>query len=452
MFSWLRTYTWSRVWGNGDSCVQSALMALEAWAHRRVEEDGEVDSVLADVLPPAGGPAAYLLVAVDVVLSHWPKSRKAAVPFLACPELLCLDLQTTAADKIPIHDFFGLDALFGTTDDPSSSNNLKARPSRQLSLDSLLGRYAISGPSEIRSEIAGLLQQAVERLGPYGEDANQLNPKFMAAHARNLLNPAHWRKTSTMGPSGKAHGAWTYVPPLEEEQHFERLRASTSLSSADLDMQFAVLRAVEEPSGSSPEFVSQAMDWVFRPAPPITDDAWDKAGRRNLAIIAAAVIAMRDGDSDLRACHRAWARGVFLEALTAEADNSLVPESNISFQPCCDGVYRHYPIAPRGHRFGGYPRSSRSRLAPGFVGGIRLSCRRRCDRLRGRALAARFAANSLCVLYLSASTSEIFRRGPGSRRRTASPRRRLKENSVGCLAGTRNPNGRSSHWSRLFAL
>ena len=80
-FSLTETYAWSRVWGNGDPCVQSALMALEAWAHRRIDKGEDVETVLADVLPPTSGPAAYLLVAVDLILSHWPNSAESGDPY-----------------------------------------------------------------------------------------------------------------------------------------------------------------------------------------------------------------------------------------------------------------------------------------------------------------------------------------------------------------------------------
>ena len=333
VFSLTETYAWSRVWGNGDPCVQSALMALEAWAHRRIDEGEEVETVLADVLPPTGGPAACLLVAVDLVLSHWPNSAKAAIPLVACPELLCLDLQRIAADQVSIPDILGLDALFRATGDPSGSDDLKARPSRRCSLEALLGRYAVSGPSETRSELAGLLNQAVERLGPYSEQAGRLHPEFMAAHALNGLDPANWRKTSTIGSGGESVSAWEYVSPPEEMEHLERLRAAASATMADRDMQLVLPAVVEEQSRSSSELASQAMDWVLRTALSTVGDGGEDAWRRNLAIVAAAVVAMRDGDEGLRVRHREWARGVFLEALTADTGARLVPGSNVGSSP-----------------------------------------------------------------------------------------------------------------------
>ena len=333
-FSWLRTYTWSREWGNGDSCVQSALMALEAWAHRRIDGgEEEVEAVLADVLPLAGGPAPFLLVAVDLVLSHWPKSNNVATPFLGCPDLLCLDLQRAAADAMLIPDIWGLDALPKTTDETSGPHSLEARPSRQCTLYSLLRNYAISGPPDIRTEIERQLLEAIERLGPYGTDAGKLYPEFMAVHALNILNPENWQETSVVGPNGESIGAKGYLAPPEEEEHLERLRGSVSPSLADRDMQSTVRAALLDPSRSSPEFAAEAVGWANGPTPPPVDDAWDKNNYRNLAIIAAAVVAMRDGDEEFRARHRMWARSVFLEALTDETGVIVVPETNVQFNP-----------------------------------------------------------------------------------------------------------------------
>lgn len=86
-FPWTGTYRWSR----GESnyyAVGSGLMALEAWAHQRIEAAGDFEAVLKDVLGPPGTSAAFVLIAVDLIISHWPKSQAAAVPFLGCPELL----------------------------------------------------------------------------------------------------------------------------------------------------------------------------------------------------------------------------------------------------------------------------------------------------------------------------------------------------------------------------
>ena len=91
VFPWPKTYPWARASQSRDFCLTSALMALREWAKRRVEKGASVDAVLADVIGRSDSPAAYLLLAADMIVDQWPASRESAIPFLACPELLCLD-------------------------------------------------------------------------------------------------------------------------------------------------------------------------------------------------------------------------------------------------------------------------------------------------------------------------------------------------------------------------
>ena len=171
-------------------------MALEAWAHSRIEAGETFDKVLADVLGPPGSPAAYLLVAVDLLISHWPKSREASVPFLSCPELLCIDGERHVHDNFEYPDFFGLKALQKEPVGAVSVEKLKKRASRQHSLEDLLGQYAVFGPVELRERICALLRRAAARLGPPDEQSNLGDPAFMVVHALNLIDPNNWREMS----------------------------------------------------------------------------------------------------------------------------------------------------------------------------------------------------------------------------------------------------------------
>ena len=146
VFPWGRSYTWSRE-GAGHYSVTSGLMALEAWGHHRIEADEPFDKVLSDVLGPPGAPAAYLLVAVDLMLSHWPKSCEAAVPFLACPELLCLDRRRQLLDNFKYPDIFGLNALQKEPPGVTSLDKLKKYPSRRQMFEHLIGCYGAFGPT-----------------------------------------------------------------------------------------------------------------------------------------------------------------------------------------------------------------------------------------------------------------------------------------------------------------
>jgi hypothetical protein len=81
-----RVYGWARS-ELPSAITTSALMALEAWGHRQLEKGRPFAEVFADILGPNGSSAAFLAVAVDLVLSHWQQAKGSAWPLLGSPEL-----------------------------------------------------------------------------------------------------------------------------------------------------------------------------------------------------------------------------------------------------------------------------------------------------------------------------------------------------------------------------
>ena len=330
-FPWKRSYVWSRQ-GTGHNGLTSALMALEAWAHRRIEAGETFDKVLTDVLGPPGSPAVYLLVAVDLLLSHWPKSREGAVPFLACPELLCIDRQRHLHDNFEYPDFFGLNALQKEPVGAASIENLKKRASRKLTLDQLLGTYAFASV-ELREVLTTLLHQAAARLGPPDDKSNFGDPAFMAVHALNLIDPNNWREVAVALPDGTQGTACEYVSPEAETRHLAALQEAARAKLTDTNMQSAIGMALEDPSRSSPKFAAEAVEWVQRATAMPKNEAADEDWMQEQAVVTAAMIAMRDGDTELRARYEAWARGIFAQALKAREDSIYRSRSGLRFNP-----------------------------------------------------------------------------------------------------------------------
>lgn len=316
-FPWQHSYYWSRN-ANGNYTVTSALMALEVWAHRRIEAGESFDSVLSDVLGPAGSPAAYLLIAVDLILSHWPKSRDSAIPFLASPELLSLDRERQLHDGFEYPDFFGLKALQKEPSGTASLADLKKRPSRKVSLENPLGNISVHGPAATREHLVGLLRQVAERLGPPEPTSTMRDPRLMVVYALNLVDPANWQDATVTLSDGSTASVRQYVSPEAERKHLAALQAESAPKHADTNMQLALNTALDDRSRSSPEFAAAAVEW----AQSTTDSqvSRDEARMRDQAIVAAAMIAMRDGSAELRATKAEWARGIFATVLRAETD------------------------------------------------------------------------------------------------------------------------------------
>lgn len=336
-FPWTHSYAWSRDDARHNS-LTSALMALEAWAHRRIETGESVEAVLSDVLGPSGSPATFLLVAVDLMLSHWPKSREAAVSFVACPELLCIDRERQIREYIPDFDPFGLRALTKERVGAPSLEELKKRPSRGCSLVELLSQYALSEPLELRTRLTALLRHAAARLGRPDVHADFRDAAFMAAHALNRINPNNWREVSVPLADGTTRQAHEYVFPEVEKQHLASLQSASQDSVEDFNLQAAVTLALDDPSRSSPQFAAAAaVEWAQCvtniPNRQDQNEKEDEAWMREQAIVSAATIALRDGDDELRARHQAWALGVFAQALRAKDDPVLRFRSGLRYNP-----------------------------------------------------------------------------------------------------------------------
>ncbi|NGZ96714.1 MAG: hypothetical protein CV089_11430 [Nitrospira sp. WS110] len=339
-FPWTRSYGWSRDSARHNS-LTSALMALEAWAHRRIEAGESVELVLADVLGPPGSPAAFLLVAVDLVLSHWPKSREAAVPFVASPELLCVDRQRQLQESIGQADLFGLSVLNREPAGTVSLDSLKTRLSRCVSLEVLLGHYALGDHDPLCETLKALVHRTAERLGPPDQKSNFTDPAFMATHAMNRLDPNNWQERSVQRTDGTQAVGHQYVSPETERQHLESASLETGQQDRweNFNMQLSVLNAMEEPSKSSPQLATAAVEWAQRVMANLETGEPDEEGDpgedflRENALVSAALIALRDGDDELRARHLAWALSVFAEALRAKDDPVIRFRPGLRYNP-----------------------------------------------------------------------------------------------------------------------
>jgi hypothetical protein len=318
-FPWRQSYGWSRGWGRSFA-VGSALMALEAWAHKRIEAGEPVEVVLRDVLGDADASAAYLLIVVDLVLSHWPASRDAAVPFLACPELLCIDRQRWGHDVVPFPDILGVGELQREPRGLATLDSLKSKPSRRAMLDELLPNYVVDAREEVRERLAALLRDTAARLGPYAEDADLGDPAFMAVHASNLVDPRNYADVQVPLRDGRTVTGRQYVPPEAERLHMERLQRARSDRSNAVNMQLTISAVLDNPTRSSPEFAQRAAEWAQTTTPPPSADEDDDSGVHEQAIAGAAMLVMRDGTPESREHHRRWAHTAFAAALRTEDD------------------------------------------------------------------------------------------------------------------------------------
>lgn len=309
-FPWKQSYMMSR--SDGSYIVVSALMALEGWAHRRIEQGEPVEVVIEDVLGPEGSPAAYLLVAVDVLLSHWPQSRECIWPFAASAELLALDRMRFARDQL------SLVAQPWVHPEPAAAvqlDDLRRRLSRRIPLDTVLGHLALEGPdpTQIRQAMQLALQAELARLGhPLDADAGLTEPREMATHALNRLDPANY----AVPQNSTSADEWRYVPPADEATRFAQLQQRSEQGYTQTILVSQLTQVMRERSCPT-SLLEQGVAWATR---DVTEDeaAGDDIDKKMIdrAKLIVAALVLRDGAPEMRTAHGAWAA----EHLAAAAD------------------------------------------------------------------------------------------------------------------------------------
>jgi hypothetical protein len=243
------------------------------------------ESGLVDILGSANSPASYLLVAVDLLLSHWPKSRIAAIPFLACPDLLCLDRSRVVHDNMEFPDFFGLEGLQKEPIGLATVDSLKARASRRFMLDQFLASYALDGSVEDRTALSELLRRAASRLGPPNDQSNFKDPEFMVLHALNTVDPKNWRKKTSQSPD-RSTEEWEYIPPEAEGKRLESLEAELRERHTNDVIERTIEIAFNNPGRSSAKFAAAAIAWAQKlPAKSqdaVTEDDYEAEFRERM--------------------------------------------------------------------------------------------------------------------------------------------------------------------------
>jgi len=321
-FPWRHTYQWSRQ-AEGCYAIESALMALEAWSHHRIERGDPPDQVVADILGSEGAPAAYLLVAVDVLISHWPKTLTAIAPFLGAPELLSLDRTRQIHDSMSEIDLLGWGAAFRKEPHgPVNLASLKKRLSRRVPLEQMLAHFTHIEGADLDG-LRRLLQSEAERLGSPRPDDTFAEPRLMARYALNLTNPVNWQP---------AEGGLAYVSPPDEARHVADLHAQRAPQAMDFEIDVAIQGALGSAERSSPELAERAVAYAKRLGMPNTLKG--DLGSRTNAIVSAAMIVVRDGSDHSLDQHDAWARGVFANAFAAtEPDPGRGMREGIRYNP-----------------------------------------------------------------------------------------------------------------------
>ncbi|MBI1292657.1 hypothetical protein GC173_15680 [bacterium] len=328
-FPYPATYVWSRQ-ASGYYSLTCALMALELWGHHQIEAGATVKEVVEKILWRDGIPAAFLLVAVDLVLCHFEHAAETAMDLIASPELLVLDHSRWAQERFVTYNFFP--GSGGAIQDCRALIDLKSRPSRDRTLVDILGQFVLGVHNSYREALSNRLESLAVNYPDYGPEAARGDPSYMVRHAINQLAPENWRNNEIVLDGGRRASGFVYVSPEPEASHIGRLQAELVASQAEQRMPFELTIYVDEPSRSSRELAERAIKWADGRAPDLSSDDLDNERFKDFALIAAAVIALRDGEENLWRDNEGWIRET-LEAAARQPDKGYMSGTGMSYEP-----------------------------------------------------------------------------------------------------------------------
>jgi energy-coupling factor transporter ATP-binding protein EcfA2 len=315
----------------------SALMALEAWAHRQIEAGRPFEEVLHDVLGPDGSSIAFVLVASDLVLSHWKKARDTAWPMVATPELLQFD------DARLNRDVAGVDRILAFEQEVNACRvkraDLDARPSRCARLFDTISHYVFYAEPERLEALRTALEHARNeiRQKPDDDDDPVNGLRATAERAVRMTNPEHWPLVKMTLDDGSEVEVHQFQRDPEETRligvETQRIQANMRHQNVRAKIQVALL----DPVKSTAEIVKEGIEWAkaqpANTAPESNrDDAredfnkeWDRR-----AVVMAAALAARDYAAPDCAEVVSWALPV-LRAAATEKDKKYVGNDQIEY-------------------------------------------------------------------------------------------------------------------------
>lgn len=306
-FPWVETYFWSRRMQAHEHSAASGLMALEGWSHERLDMGEDVDAVLRDILGPEGSCAAYLLIALDVLISHWPATRDALLPFVATPDLLAND-----RNRVTLEMLGGIEMGQREPSGRIALADLAMRPSRRTRLEELVPYY--KDDDDAARAMRVLLTKAVEENGAYGDAADFSDAAFMGSYALNMLDQANWVEVE---------GGLLYNSPPAEAEHLARLETWRQEHEHSSTIEARIRRATNDPAQGSPELAREAVDYAAGDLPDNSDTDYLKS--RSTRLVSTAMLVARDGQDAFLEEHEGWVRIVIDKALEEDLDRRTSP-------------------------------------------------------------------------------------------------------------------------------
>ncbi|MCR9089207.1 MAG: hypothetical protein NXH97_20985 [Rhodobacteraceae bacterium] len=317
------SYGWSR--GRAPSVmVSKALLALEHWAHRRIDDGDTLEAVVGDVIGEGPILGALWLVIVDLVLSHSSLNGAILRDLLASPETLALDAGRANIDRVDRMGggLLGSDWWAAPDSDRPVEEDLANRVSRSLALHDIIPQLVFSSSEQERALLRARLEVAVRRLGLWTQDAvDWASPEFMASHALRLSSRESYRRVKEEDAAGKKREGWVYDGPPGQKKWLEEGFAKASSEQSAFTRSLAVRMAMDDETKPVSVSVADAEEILMETSNAVPVKADEVVHNPNdpwLARVAAAAFLARFGSPEDLARRRCEIELTFDQALLSK--------------------------------------------------------------------------------------------------------------------------------------
>lgn len=183
-----QVYCWFRGITNGSYAVISALMALEEWIERQIEEGRNVEALFEKVLSESNS-VAVLGICLNIALAYPEKCLKAALPIAICPDIWEMDRERLFHDQTNSLTFLKLLEFDRHNDwlyEVLERRNKRPQRSREIRKN-LAIYYVLSSDDSLRVPFEQAVDKFTENL-PFRYEEEKSDPNFVAALQEKMEN------------------------------------------------------------------------------------------------------------------------------------------------------------------------------------------------------------------------------------------------------------------------
>ncbi len=332
------SYGWSR--GRAPSTMLTkALLALEHWAHQRLDKGETLEVVIGDIIGENSILGAVWLLIVDLVLSHSSLDGSILQELLTSPETMALDAGRANIDVVERlgGGFSGRAWCTSPAADQAIEEDLAKRTSRNIPLHDVLPQLALKLPDEDLVDLRDQLAAAVERLGPWTTNSvDWASPRFMASHASRLASRGNYELISENDSSGNERTGWVYKWPPEQKKWLEEEAAETSATQSTFTRSLAVRMAMDDESKPLSVGMTEAeaiLDETSKATSEMASEASRDPDDPWLARVSAAAFFARIGSAEKLALRRSEIVSIFEQALKSVDHDRFWPRDDVMYDP-----------------------------------------------------------------------------------------------------------------------